>query len=209
MMNKANKKKEENFFDGLDMLKENPNFNIENEEFNFNPVGENKVDIKDNDEEIQKINEKTTKKIKKKISKKSTANQTMPTKSEIIAKVVETTNLLELENRGITLSQKFKEEIKNEMKKNDINDNKEYTEEEEEEEEADQLKKEEKNENENSDSLDMIEEESEEVKNRRKLIIEKMTKKYDEFVDDPEFDVFDESKISWLLDENDSFNQEK
>ena len=181
----------EDFMDGLNSIAPN---NIENDEFNLNNI--NKIGIntenenKKNNEEIS--NKKTKSKSKtKKIEKLSTKNitKTIKTKNDIREETIRNTTLLDLENNDITLSQLIKVREEEEERKNSNiieydNDNDKSCEEEK------NNKLYEKKEN---DSFSLSEED-EEIKKQRILAIEKITKKTDELVEVPGFNIYDFSK---------------
>ena len=181
----------EDFMDGLHFIAPN---NIENDEFNLNNI--NKIGIntenenKKNNEEIS--NKKTKSKSKtKKIEKLSTKNitNTIKTKNDIRDETIRNTTLLDLENNDITLSQLIKVREEEEERKNSNiieydNDNDKSCEEEK------NNKLYEKKEN---DSFSLSEED-EEIKKQRILAIEKITKKTDELVEVPGFNIYDFSK---------------
>ena len=127
----------------------------------------------------------------KKIEKLSTKNitNTIKTKNDIRDETIRNTTLLDLENNDITLSQLIKVREEEEERKNSNiieydNDNDKSCEEEK------NNKLYEKKEN---DSFSLSEED-EEIKKQRILAIEKITKKTDELVEVPGFNIYDFSK---------------
>ena len=59
------------------------------------------------------------------------------------------------------------------------------------------------------DDLFNVSEEDEEIKKQRSAAIEKMTKKYDEIVPIPDFNILDETKINMFKKTNDFYKKEK
>ena len=180
----------EDFMDGLNIFEGN---NIENEDLNLNNINKIGINIenenKKNNEEIS--NKKTKSKSKtKKIEKLSTKNitNTIKTKNDIRDETIRNTTLLDLENNDITLTQLIKVREEEERKNSNIieydNDNDKSCEEEK------NNKLYEKKEN---DSFSLSEED-EEIKKQRILAIEKITKKTDELVEVPGFNIYDFSK---------------
>ena len=187
---KKTSQENEDFMDLLNIFEGN---NIENEDLNLNNINKIGINIenenKKNNEEIS--NKKTKSKSKtKKIEKLSTKNitNTIKTKNDIRDETIRNTTLLDLENNDITLSQLIKVREEEERKNSNIieygNDNDKSCEEEK------NNKLYEKKEN---DSFSLSEED-EEIKKQRILAIEKITKKTDELVEVPGFNIYDFSK---------------
>ena len=181
----------EDFMDGLKIFEEN---NKENEDLNLNNINKIGKNIENDNKKINEeiSNKKTKSKSKtKKIEKLSTKNitNTIKTKNDIRDETIRNTTLLDLENNDITLSQLIKVREEEEERKNSNiieydNDNDKSCEEEK------NNKLYEKKEN-NSFNLS---EEDEEIKKQRILAIEKITKKTDELVEVPGFNIYDFSK---------------
>ena len=181
----------EDFMDGLNIFEGN---NIENEDLNLNNINKIGINIENENKKINEeiSNKKTKSKSKtKKIEKLSTKNitNTIKTKNDIRDETIRNTTLLDLENNDITLSQLIKVREEEEERKNSNiieydNDN-------------DKSCEEEKNnklyEKEENDSFSLSEED-EEIKKQRILAIEKITKKTDELVEVPGFNIYDFSK---------------
>ena len=180
----------EDFMDGLNIFEGN---NIENEDLNLNNINKIGINIENENKKINEeiSNKKTKSKSKtKKIEKLSTKNitNTIKTKNDIRDETIRNTTLLDLENNDITLSQLIKVREEEERKNSNIieydNDNDKSCEEEK------NIKLYEKEEN---DSFSLSEED-EEIKKQRILAIEKITKKTDELVEVPGFNIYDFSK---------------
>ena len=181
----------EDFMDGLNIFEGN---NIENEDLNLNNINKIGINIENENKKINEeiSNKKTKSKSKtKKIEKLSTKNitNTIKTKNDIRDETIRNTTLLDLENNDITLSQLIKVREEEERKNSNIieydNDNDKYCEEE---------KNNKLYEKEENDSFSLSEED-EEIKKQRILAIEKITKKTDELVEVPGFNIYDFSKI--------------
>ena len=204
-------KKDQNeleFFNGLDSLNSNKNYSPD--ELNFDNIRE--IGQKDN-KKIEDIkNDKTkAKTITKKSQDNSTTIKTMPTKRQIIDMVTNKTSLLDLEINGKDLNELIREEEERLTKENYINqelikNNEEICN------NNEIIKINENNINEIDNkklkiekniSDESISEENEEIKKERIITIEKMKKKTDEIVDVPGFNIFDETKMNFIKNEND------
>ena len=204
-------KKDQNeleFFNGLDSLNSNKNYSPD--ELNFDNIRE--IGQKDNKKIEDKKNDKTkAKTITKKSQDNSTTIKTMPTKRQIIDMVTNKTSLLDLEINGKDLNELIREEEERLTKENYINqelikNNEEICN------NNEIIKINENNINEVDNkklkiekniSDESISEENEEIKKERIITIEKMKKKTDEIVDVPGFNIFDETKMNFIKNEND------
>ena len=121
--------------------------------------------------------------VKKKTSKKTDRlSTTIDTAHKDI--IIENVSLLDLENNGLSLTQyvvKKAEEIQQEERKKEIK-------------EGENNENSQENDDDDSDSLKDIKvsEEDEETQKKREMIIEKMSKKYDEIVDIPGYNILNE-----------------
>ena len=179
----------------------NNNADVENDDLNVNEIYQIGTNI-----EIEKENKKENlnKKSNKNKTKKSKSTQLVKISTEINTykaikeKTIENTNLLELDNKGITLNKLIDEEvnkinnnIQNEDNNNIINEINEINE----NEEINEINEIKELKDKNSSSCDEEEEEDDEIKKQRIEAIEKITKRTDEIVFIPNFNIFDYSQI--------------
>ena len=195
----------EDFMDNFNIIGGNNNINIENDDININKINQigTNIEIENkNKEEILNEKKNINKTKKSKSSQLAKFSTEIKTYQNIKEKTIEKTNLLELDFRGINLAQLIQEE---EDKANNIDNNIDNTNhiQNEDNNEINEI-----NENEDKNSSDLFsldEEEDDEIKKQRIELIEKMTKKTDEVVIIPDFNIFDYSKI----DQGDFISDEK
>lgn len=208
---------------------QNDDINIANISQIDNPITNENQNKKDKENNITKAKTKT-----KNISNILTKSKTLPTRKEITNIMCDKTSLLDLFNENKTFKQivdEKEQELKNEYNNNriiKINDN------EIEEQENKIIKKDDVNKNEmekenknelkeniNNDNKDSspaeekdydifeLDEEDEEIKKERELIIEKILKRTDELVYIPNFNILDDSKFKEFLNKDDDFGEEE
>lgn len=183
----------------------NPNVNNfeDNDDLNFGQL--NNLGI--NEKEENKIKEPITKKrnkTKKKTKEDKTTTTTFKT-SDIREIAIQKTSLLDLFNSGKNYSELIKEK-EEEVKKNTIINEDVNIKKVNESDIPGPPKVEEHGDGDgDDDDLFNVSEEDEEIKRQRSAAIEKMTKKYDEIVPIPDFNIFDETKINMFKKTNDFY----
>lgn len=194
MEEKQNEQQEEEQFINKDLFRQAGEYDEENKQINMpqiNNIGTN-----------YNINNEMS--VKKKKSKKTDKlSTTIDTAHKDI--IIQKTSLLDLENNGMSLSEYvFKKE--EEIQQKEGNEKKEIKEEENNENLNENSQEPVKNDaDDDSDSLKDIKviEEDEETKKKRELVIEKMSKKYDEIVDIPGYNILNEEICKEFEKEND------
>ncbi len=205
-------------------IKENEFINInqnvnnfeDNDDLNFGQLNNLGINAK----EENKIKEPITKKrnkTKKKTKEDKTTTTTFKT-SDIREIAIQKTSLLDLFNSGKNYSELIKEK-EEEVKKNTIineevnikkvNESDIPCPPKVEEHGDDDSDGDDDGDDNDDDDLFNVSEEDEEIKRQRSAAIEKMTKKYDEIVPIPDFNIFDETKIKMFKKTNDFYKIKK
>ena len=194
-------------------INQNVNNYEDNDDLNFGQLNNLGINAK----EENKIKEPITKKrnkTKKKTKEDKTTTTTFKT-SDIREIAIHKTSLLDLFNSGKNYSEFIKEKEEEEKKNTIINEDvniKKVNESDipgppkvEEHGDDDDDGDGDGDDDNDDDDLFNVSEEDEEIKRQRSAAIEKMTKKYDEIVPIPDFNIFDESKIKMFKKTNDFY----
>ena len=209
---------EEDNFNDLGINQNSGNINDLNDNINLPGIGQINNPITNdnqNNNQIKQDKENNT----KSISKLLTKSKSFPTRREITEMVCKTTSLLDLMNDNKTFKQivdEKEEELKNEYNNQIVKVNENEIGEEknkiikEDDISKNEIKENINDENKNSASEEEkeneicpLDEEDEEIKEKRALAIEKILKNTDEVVDIPNFKILDESKIKDFLNKDD------
>lgn len=211
---------EEENFNNLGINQNGENINDQNDNINLPGIGQINNPIT-NDNQKNNQNKQDKENNTKSISKFLTKSKSFPTRREITEMVCKTTSLLDLMNDNKTFKQivdEKEEELKNEYNNQIVRVNENEMGEEknkiikEDDISKNEIKENINDENKNSSSEEEkeneicpLDEEDEEIKEKRALAIEKILKNTDEVVDIPNFKILDESKIKDFLNKDDDF----
>ena len=215
---------EEENFNNLGINQNGENINDQNDNINLPGIGQINNPIT-NDNQKNNQNKQDKENNTKSISKLLTKSKSFPTRREITEMVCKTTSLLDLMNDNKTFKQivdEKEEELKNEYNNQIVRVNENEMGEEknkiikEDDISKNEIKENINDENKNSSSEEEkeneicpLDEEDEEIKEKRALAIEKILKNTDEVVDIPNFKILDESKIKDFLNKDDDFVEKK
>ena len=201
----------------IEFININQNNYEDNDDLNFGQVNNLGINVKEKKKTKEPITKKRNK-TKKTKTKEAETNKISTTFKTLSSReiAIQNTNLLDIYNSGKKYEEYIKEKEKEEEEKNTIINENVNIKKVNESDIPEPTKVEDHvdgngdgDSDDSDDDLFNVSEEDEEIKKQRSAAIEKMTKKYDEIVPIPDFNIFDETKINMFKKTNDFYKKEK